>query len=93
MSLVLVLCSVAVVDLTIAPQGLFLPDSFKNPRSAFLPRRSMFTERELHILQTRVLLDDPTKGKKKKHIGLSAFKKAVSISDQLLNCKSDPLHR
>ncbi|KAH7014908.1 alternative sulfate transporter [Ilyonectria destructans] len=58
--------------------GFLLPDSFKNPRSTFLPRISFFTERELHILQTRVLLDDPMKGKKKKRIGLTAFKKAFS---------------
>ena len=58
--------------------GFFLPDSFKRPTAAFLPRRRMFSDRELHILRTRVLLDDPMKGKKKKHIGLSAFKKAVS---------------
>ncbi|KAI5468154.1 alternative sulfate transporter [Mariannaea sp. PMI_226] len=58
--------------------GFLLPDSFKNPRSTFLPRFSFFTERELHILQTRVLLDDPKKGKKKKRIGLDAFKKAFS---------------
>ncbi|KKY18205.1 putative alternative sulfate transporter [Phaeomoniella chlamydospora] len=58
--------------------GFFLPDSFKNPRSAFLPRVTVFTERELHILQSRVLLDDPMKGKKKRRIGLSAFKKAFS---------------
>ncbi|KAF5004141.1 hypothetical protein FDECE_9355 [Fusarium decemcellulare] len=58
--------------------GFCLPDSFKNPRSTFLPKVSFFTERELHILQTRVLLDDPMKGKKKKKIGLSAFKKAFS---------------
>lgn len=58
--------------------GFFLPDSFKNPTSTFLPRRRLFTERELHILQTRVLIDDPMKGKKKSHIGLGAFKKAVS---------------
>lgn len=59
--------------------GFFLPDSFKNPHSTFLPRRRMFTDREVHILQTRVLLDDPMKGKKKKKIGRSAFKKAVSV--------------
>ncbi|SCV72310.1 BQ2448_3847 [Microbotryum intermedium] len=56
--------------------GLFLPDSFKNPHSTFLPKRQWFTERELHILQTRVLLDDPMKGKKKKSLGLGAFKQA-----------------
>jgi MFS family permease len=58
--------------------GLFLPDSFRRPVSSFLPKRRVFNERELYILRTRVLLDDPMKGKKKKHIGLPAFKKAVS---------------
>lgn len=58
--------------------GFFLPDSFKNPSSTFLPGYKWFSERELHILQTRVLLDDPAKGRKKKKIGLRAFKKAVS---------------
>lgn len=57
--------------------GLFLPDSFRNPRSTFLPKITWFSDRELHILKTRVLLDDPMKGKKKRRIGLSAFKKAV----------------
>jgi hypothetical protein len=59
--------------------GLFLPDSFKNPRSTFLPKVEWFSERELYILKTRVLLDDPMKGKKKKHIELASFKKAVSV--------------
>lgn len=59
--------------------GCCLPDSFKNPRSTFLPNVKIFNERELHILQTRVLLDDPMKGKKKRKIGLGAFKKAVSL--------------
>lgn len=58
--------------------GLCLPDSFKNPQSTFLPRINFFNERELHILKSRVLLDDPMKGKKKKRIGRAAFKKAVS---------------
>ncbi|CAI6099334.1 unnamed protein product [Clonostachys chloroleuca] len=58
--------------------GFCLPDSFKNPCSTFLPGISWFNERELHILKTRVLLDDPMKGKKKKKIGLGAFKKAFS---------------
>jgi MFS family permease len=58
--------------------GLCLPDSFKNPRSTFLPTVSWFSDRELHILKTRVLLDDPMKGKKKSHIPLGAFKRAVS---------------
>ena len=57
--------------------GFLLPDSFKNPRSTFLPRVTFFTDRELYILKTRVLLDDPMKGKKKKRLGLGAFKKAV----------------
>ncbi|KAM3509552.1 hypothetical protein MY10362_000546 [Beauveria mimosiformis] len=57
--------------------GFCLPDSFRNPRSTFLPRYSWFTEREIHILQTRVLIDDPMKGqKKKKKIPLGAFKRA-----------------
>jgi MFS family permease len=59
--------------------GLFLPDSFKNPHSTFLPKVKIFSEREIHILRTRVQLDDPMKGKKKKKIGLDAFKKAVSV--------------
>lgn len=59
--------------------GCCLPDSFKNPRSTFLPNVKIFNERELQILQSRVLLDDPMKGKKKKKIGTAAFKKAVSL--------------
>ncbi|KAK5103979.1 hypothetical protein LTS08_003403 [Lithohypha guttulata] len=58
--------------------GFFLPDSFKKPRSTFLPMINIFSEREIHILNTRVLIDDPMKGKKKKSIGLTAFKKAFS---------------
>lgn len=57
--------------------GLFLPDSFKNPHSTFLPKVDIFKARELHILRSRVLRDDPAKGKKKKSIGLAGFKKAV----------------
>ena len=60
--------------------GFFLPDSFKNPHSTFLPRVNIFTQRELHILQSRVTMDDPMKGKKKKHIGRNSFKKAVSVT-------------
>ncbi|KAI9159118.1 putative Pantothenate transporter liz1 [Paramyrothecium foliicola] len=56
--------------------GCFLPDSFRNPHSTFLPWINWFTEREIHILQTRVLIDDPMKGKKKKKIPLSAFRRA-----------------
>ncbi len=59
--------------------GFCLPDSFKNPCPTFLPGVRVFTERELHILRTRVLIDDPMKGKKKKRIGSSAFKKAVCL--------------
>ncbi|KAG7293701.1 hypothetical protein NEMBOFW57_003758 [Staphylotrichum longicolle] len=58
--------------------GLCLPDSFRNPCPSFLPGKALFTERELHILQTRVLMDDPMKGKKKKSINLGAFKRAFS---------------
>jgi predicted MFS family arabinose efflux permease len=58
--------------------GFCLPDSFKNPCSTFLPGISWFTERELHILRTRVLMDDPMKGKKKKKINIGAFKKAFT---------------
>ncbi|RDW87036.1 Alternative sulfate transporter [Aspergillus mulundensis] len=58
--------------------GFFLLDSFKNPHSTFLPKVSRFTERELHILQTRVLLDDPMKGKKKKKIRGDAFKRTFT---------------
>lgn len=74
--------------------GCCLPDSFKNPRSTFLPNVKIFNERELHILQTRVLLDDPMKGKKKKKIGLGAFKKAVRASPpftkRVTNINSSP---
>ncbi|OLN87608.1 putative transporter C1002.16c-like protein 26 [Colletotrichum chlorophyti] len=58
--------------------GCFLPDAFHNPHSWFIPRWDIFTPRELHILQTRVMLDDPNKEKKKQHIGLASFKKAFS---------------
>lgn len=58
--------------------GLFLPDSFQNPHSTFLPKVKRFTDREIHILRTRVLLDDPMKGKKKNKIGKDAFRKAFT---------------
>lgn len=58
--------------------GCFLPDSIKNPRSSFLPNVTLFNKRELYILKSRILLDDPMKGKKKKRIGRGAFAKAVS---------------
>jgi MFS family permease len=60
--------------------GFCLPDSFKNPHSTFLPKWNMFSEREIYILNKRVKLDDPAKGRKKKNIGLSAFKKAVGCA-------------
>ena len=63
--------------------GFLLPDSFKNPCSTFIPGVPIFTDRELHILQTRVLLDDRMKGKKKRHLGRSAFKKAVGAHPPL----------
>jgi predicted MFS family arabinose efflux permease len=56
--------------------GFFLPDSFKKPHSTFAPKWRIFTDREIYILQTRVLRDDPAKGRKKASIGLPAFKKA-----------------
>ncbi|EPE02158.1 alternative sulfate transporter [Ophiostoma piceae UAMH 11346] len=58
--------------------GFLLPDSFRDPRASFPPRLQLFSERELHILQTRVLLDDPMKGKRKKKIGKAAFRKAFT---------------
>ncbi|KAK8026740.1 major facilitator superfamily domain-containing protein [Apiospora marii] len=58
--------------------GFCLPDSFQNPHSTFLPRFSWFTARELHVLQTRVLLDDPMKGRKKSRIGRDAFQRAFT---------------
>lgn len=58
--------------------GFLLPDSFANPHSAFLPKWRIFSEREIYILQNRILLDDPAKGRKKKSIGLPAFKKTFS---------------
>ncbi|KZL81031.1 alternative sulfate transporter [Colletotrichum incanum] len=58
--------------------GFCLPDAFHNPHSWFIPRHDFFTARELHILQTRVMLDDANKERKKQHIGLASFKKAFS---------------
>ncbi|KAG8623532.1 hypothetical protein KVT40_008508 [Elsinoe batatas] len=55
--------------------GFCLPDSFRNPSPTFLPTWKVFTPREIHILRSRVFLDDPMKGKKKKSIGAAAFKK------------------
>jgi MFS family permease len=58
--------------------GFLLPDSFKKPHPSFLPMWRMFTEREIHILRSRIHIDDPAKSRKKKRIGLTAFKKAFS---------------
>lgn len=58
--------------------GFFLPDSFRNPCPTFLPGMRLFSDREIHILRTRVLVDDPMKGKKKKKIGKPAFKKVAT---------------
>jgi MFS family permease len=58
--------------------GFFLPDSFKRPHPSFLPMWRMFTEREIYILRSRIHIDDPAKSRKKKRIGLTAFKKAFS---------------
>jgi MFS family permease len=67
--------------------GFFLPDSFKNPHSTFAPKWKLFTDREIHILRTRVQIDDPAKGKKKRKIGLDAFKKAVR--SPIFRCKTN----
>lgn len=58
--------------------GFFLPDSFKKPCPTFLPKWQMFTDREIYILRSRVHIDEPAKSRKKKSIGLGAFKKAFS---------------
>jgi len=58
--------------------GFCLPDSLFRPQSWFLPKFSFFTDREIHILRTRVLIDDPRKNWKKKSIGVVTFKRAVS---------------
>lgn len=68
--------------------GLFLPDSIQNPASTFLPRSRLFNERELHILRTRILLDDPGKAERKRGIGLAAFKKAVSLPTLDRGCRN-----
>lgn len=66
--------------------GCFLPDSFKNPRSTFIPTMRIFTDREVYILNHRVLADDPAKGRKKKKIGLPAFRKALSNWRVWIHC-------
>lgn len=60
--------------------GFCLPDSIHNPCTLFLPRHQIFSDRELYILQSRVKIDDPQKSNRKQHIGIEAFKKAVSFS-------------
>lgn len=67
--------------------GFLLPNSLYKPHSWFLPRLCFFTERELHILRTRVNIDDPKKAEKKQHINIQALKKAVR-----LKCDFHPLH-
>lgn len=71
--------------------GLVFPDSFKKPYCPFAPGRQVFTDRELYILNTRVVLDDPLKGHKKKHIDRNAFKKAF-VSLILLLSKFSARH-
>lgn len=61
--------------------GFCLPDSVDNPCSLFLPQHAFFSERELYILRHRVQLDDPGKSNRKQHIGLEAFRRAVSNVD------------
>ncbi|XEV07455.1 hypothetical protein FSHL1_012742 [Fusarium sambucinum] len=58
--------------------GLFLPDSIHKPTTFFLPQYRVFTERELYILQSRIILDDPSKQERRKKIGAAAFKNAFS---------------
>lgn len=55
---------------------LFLPASPYNPTG--LLRIPYFTAREHEILVKRVLLDDPSKEKKAKHVTLRQFGQAVS---------------
>lgn len=55
---------------------LFLPASPYNPTG--LLRISYFTAREREILVKRVLLDDPSKEKKAKHVSLKQLGEAVS---------------
>lgn len=68
--------------------GLLLPDSIHKPTSFFLPRYRVFSDRELHILRARIILDDPGKQERRKKIGTAAFKNTVSNqnSSWLLVC-------
>lgn len=59
--------------------GFWLPDSIDNPHSLFLHQFSFFSKRELHILRSRVRLDNPKQSSKKQHIGVDAFQKAVRM--------------
>lgn len=56
--------------------GFFLLDSFQHPHGTFAPKWQIFSERQIHILRIRVQPDDPSKGEKRKTIGLAAFRKA-----------------
>ncbi|EXK79929.1 hypothetical protein FOQG_15483 [Fusarium oxysporum f. sp. raphani 54005] len=58
--------------------GLLLPDSIHKPTSFFLPRYRVFSDRELHILRARIILDDPGKQERRKKIGTAAFKNTFS---------------
>lgn len=57
--------------------GFCLPDSLFRPQGWFLPNHSFFSPREIHILRTRVLVDDPQKNWKRKSIGVATFKRTV----------------
>lgn len=56
--------------------GLRLPAAYHDPHSWFLPNARVFTDREIHILHTRVRLDAPNKAHVKRHVGKAAFKRA-----------------
>lgn len=73
--------------------GLLLPDSIQKPTTFFLPNYRVFSARELYILRTRIILDDPGKQERRKKIGIDAFKKAVSTKNALglADCKATML--
>lgn len=58
--------------------SLRLPDAIHNPHSLFMPERSIFTPREIHILRSRVKLDNPAKMNVKRCISFGAFKRTFS---------------
>ncbi|KAG8872655.1 hypothetical protein FRB97_007445 [Tulasnella sp. 331] len=57
--------------------ALFLPISVSRPTSFLLPKRQIFTPRELHILRNRVLLDDPKKAQKSPSISGKVLRSAL----------------